>query len=304
VAIVALTAVNHVGLRAGALVQNLLTVAKVACLLGFVALGLFAEPTAAVTAATAASPGLPAGALAAFGLAMISALWAYDGWYVLCFSAGEVRRPERNLPAALILGTTGILVLYTAVNAVYLKAVPVAEMASAPRVAEAAATALFGPTAARAVAGVVLLTIFGCLASNILTCSRIYLPMAEDGLFFRSAAAVHPRYRTPVVSLWAQGTWASILALTGTYGQLYTYAVFVSLVLQAATAAAVFVLRRKRPNLPRPYRTWGYPVVPVLFILSCLLLIANTLMERPKESLLGLAFLALGVPAFAWLRQR
>jgi APA family basic amino acid/polyamine antiporter len=128
--------------------------------------------------------------------------------------------------------------------------------------------------------------------------------MAEDGVFFRSLAEVHPRFRTPVRSLWAQTAWALLLTLSGTYEQLYTYVVFVSVMFHAATAAAVFVLRRTRPDHPRPYRTWGYPAVPALFILACLLLVGNTLAEKPVESLLGLGLLALGLPAYLWFRKR
>jgi APA family basic amino acid/polyamine antiporter len=177
-------------------------------------------------------------------------------------------------------------------------------MAALPRIAESAAATLFGPGAARLISLAVLISTFGCVSSTILYSSRIYLPMAEDGVFFRSLAKIHPRYRTPVRSLWAQSAWAVLLTVSGTYEQLYTYVVFVSVLFHAATAAAVFVLRRRRPDLPRPYRTWGYPVVPALFILACLLLIGNTLSEKPAESLLGLGLVALGLPAFALFRRR
>lgn len=306
VAILVLTGINHLGLKEGAAVQNALTVLKIGSIVAFVALGLFAP---APSRPDLADPmGIAGGALGplltAFGVAMIAALWTYDGWYGLTCSAGELRDPGRSLPRGLILGTTVVMVLYMLLNLVYIRALTVPEMAGASRIGEAAADVLFGPTGARLVSLAVLVSTFGCLSSTILYSSRIYLPMAEDGVFFRSLAEVHPRFRTPVRSLWAQTAWALLLTLSGTYEQLYTYVVFVSVMFQAAIGASVFVLRRTRPDHPRPYRTWGYPVVPALFILACLLLVGNTLAERPVESLLGLGLLALGLPAYLWFRKR
>jgi APA family basic amino acid/polyamine antiporter len=304
-AIALLTAVNHLGLEEGAWVQNALTVLKVGAILVFGIAGfLVSAPASPAQAPPAAA--VPAGGalLAAFGVAMIAALWTYDGWYGLTCSAGEVRDPARSLPRGLILGTLAVVVLYLLLNLAYVRALPVGAMAAEPRIAEAAASRLFSPGAARLVSLAVLVSAFGCLSSTILYSSRIYLPMAADGLFFRSLAAVHPRFRTPVRSLWAQSAWAALLALSGTYAQLYTYVVFSSVLFHAATAAAVFVFRRRRPDLPRPYRTWGYPVVPALFILACLLLIGNTLAESPVESLLGLGLLVLGLPAYVLFRRQ
>ncbi len=300
VAIVGLTAVNYVGLKEGAWVQDVLTVLKVAAIVGFAAIGMLVVPK--VRPALAAS--LPSGGLvAAFGVGLIAALWSYDGWYGLTLSAGEVRDPGRNLPRGLVWGTVVVIVMYALLNVVYLRALPVEAMAATPRIGESAAAALFGPSGARVVSLVVLVSAFGCLASTILYAARIYLPMAQDGLFFRSLAEVHPRFLTPGRCLLAQGAWSAVLALSGTFSQLYTYAIFAATLFHTATGAAVFVLRRKRPELERPYRVWGYPVVPALFILSCALLVANTLSERPLESLWGLGLVALGLPAYvAWRR--
>jgi basic amino acid/polyamine antiporter, APA family len=302
-AILVLTGINHLGLKEGAGVQNVLTVLKIGSIVAFVALGLFAP--ASVRPDMAAPAGMAGGALlTAFGVAMIAALWTYDGWYGLTCSAGELRDPGKSLPRGLILGTAIVIVLYLLLNLVYIRTLTVPEMAGASRIGEAAAEVLFGSTGARLVSLAVVVSTFGCLSSTILYSSRIYQPMAEDGVFFRSLAEVHPRFRTPVRSLWAQTAWALLLTLSGTYEQLYTYVVFVSVMFHAATAAAVIVLRRTRPDHPRPYRTWGYPVVPALFILACVLLIGNTLAERPVESLLGLGLLALGLPAYLWFRKR
>jgi APA family basic amino acid/polyamine antiporter len=298
--ILALTLVNWVGLREGALLQGALTVLKIGAV---VVLVVAAFVTPARSAVALAAP-LPAGSLAtAFGVAMVAALWSYDGWYGVTMSAGEMRDPARHLPIGLIAGTTACVAMYALLNVVYFRALPLAEVAGSARVGEAAATALFGAGGGRLLAAAVLVSGLGCLASTILYASRLYLPMAEDGVFFRGLAAVGPRFRTPGRSLWAQGAWSALLALSGTYDQLYTYAIFVGVLFHAATGAAVFVLRRRCPDAPRAYRVWGYPVVPALFILASLALVANTLAERPVESLLGLGLLALGLPAYAYWRR-
>jgi APA family basic amino acid/polyamine antiporter len=299
--IVLLSAVNYVGLREGAGLQNAVTVVKIGSLLALALLG-FLAPAQASNPIGAPLP--QTGLLAAVGVAMIAVLWTYDGWYNLTFLAGEMREPERSLPRGLIAGALAVTALYGLVNLVYVRALPVSAMAETGRVGEAAAAALFGPIGARLTSAAVLVSTFGCISSTILGVSRIYLPMAQDGLFFPALARVHPRYRTPAACIAAQGVWACMLALSGTYEQLYTYVIFAAVVFHAATGAAVFVLRRTRPEAPRPYRVWGYPVVPALFILASLALVVNTLRERPTESLFGLALLALGLPAYAWWRSR
>jgi APA family basic amino acid/polyamine antiporter len=301
ISIALLTVVNLFGVREGATLQNVFTVLKLGSLAALAIVGL--AVTAPVHPAFTAP--LPAGnLLSTMGVAMIAVLWAYDGWYALAFSAGEVRDPARNLPKGLIVGTVTLMAIYAVINFVYLRAVSVEEMARTPRIGEAAAVALVGPGAARLVSAAILVSIFGCLSANILCCARIYQPMAEDGLFFRPLARIHPKWRTPAASLGAQGVWSAVLALSGTYSQLFTYVVFMGVVFFAMTGAAVYVLRWKAPRVSRPYRTWGYPVVPALFILASLGIVGNTLVERPAESLIGLGLVALGLPAYAFWRAR
>lgn len=301
-AILVLTVINHFGLREGAVTQNVLTWLKVGAIVVFVAAGfLIPAPTAGV--AQAPAPAIPS-LWAAFGVAMIAALWTYDGWYGLTFSAGEVRNPSRNLPRGLIYGTAAVVLLYLLLNVVYLRALPLDEIAASSRVGEAAATALFGPRGGQLLTAAVLVSTFGCLAATILYSSRIYFSMAQDGLFFRSLAAIHPRYHVPVRSLWAQSLWAVLLTLSGTYNQLYTYVVFAAVLFHVATGAAVIVLRQKRADLPRPYRVWGYPWVPAAFVVASMVLAVNTLLERPAEAGIGLGLIALGLPAYAFWRGR
>jgi APA family basic amino acid/polyamine antiporter len=299
-AILALTAINHAGLREGVATQNLLTWLRIGSVAAFAALGFLVPARTEV----AVSAPLPSGGLvAAFGVAMIAALWTYDGWYGLTFSAGEMKDPRRGLPLGLITGTLIVLALYMLMNLVYLRALSLPEMAATPRIGEAAAAALFGPAGARVVSAAVVVSTFGCLSATILYSSRIYQPMAEDGVFFRGLAAVHPVHRTPHRSLWAQSLWAVVLTVSGTYEQLYTYVVFAAVLFHVLTGAAVFVLRRTRPELPRPYRVWGYPVVPAIFLLASVVLVANTLVEKPGESLWGLGLVAAGLPAYAFWRR-
>jgi APA family basic amino acid/polyamine antiporter len=299
-AILVLTAINHAGLREGAGVQNFLTLFRIGSIVAFVGVAFFFEAHTEVSVVSS----LPnVNILAAVGIAMIAALWTYDGWYGPTFSAGEMKNPQRTLPFGLVWGTVIVMVLYALINIVYLRALPLEVMAATPRIAETAASVLLGSGGAKLMSFAVLVSTFGCLSATILYSSRIYMPMARDGVFFRSLAKVHPRFHTPVRSLWAQSLWGVLLALSGSYEQLYTYVIFAGLLFHVATAGAVIVLRRKRPDIERPYRVFGYPWVPVLFILASILLLVNTLLEKPVESVIGLVLLAAGLPAYIWWRR-
>jgi APA family basic amino acid/polyamine antiporter len=300
-AIALLSAVNYVGLKEGAGLQNAVTIVKVASILGLAAFGLFA-PSAVTPDLTAP---LPQGSLlAALGVGMIAIFWSFDGWYACTNLGGEMRRPGRDLPLGIITGAAAVTLLYLLMNLVYVRALPVSAMAETGRIGEAAAQALFGSAGGKLITVAVLISSFGCISSTILYAARIYLPMAQDGVFFPALARIHPRYLTPSACITAQGAWSILLTFSGTYEQLYTYVMFAVVLFHALTAVAVPLLRRTRPDLPRPYRTWGYPWVPVLFILSSAGFVANTLLERPKESLAGLGLLLLGLPAYAFWRRR
>ena len=299
-AIAFLSAVNYLGLKQGAGLQNLVTLVKVASLVGLAGFGLLV-PAAAEWRLMAPPP--QGGLLGALGVGMIAVLWSFDGWYAVTNVGSEMRRPERDLPRGLVAGTVAVTLLYVLMNLVYVRALPVEEMARTPRIGEAAALALFGPVGARLITAAVLVSTFGCISATILYAARIYLPMAEDGVFFPALARVHPRHRTPSASILAQGAWSILLTCSGSYEQLYTYVIFAVVLFHAATGAAVFVLRRRLPDAPRPYRVWGYPWVPLVFILSSAALVLNTLLEKPVESAFGLGLLALGLPAYLWWRR-
>ena len=299
--IAVLVAVNYVGVRSGNRVNVALTVAKV---LGIAALPVLALIAADVSPAwTPVVPNVPRPA-AAFGVAMIAVLWANDAWYCVTWIAGEMRNPQRDLPRALLIGISLLTGIYLAVNIAYLYTLPIDELQGVTRVAERAAAALAGAGGASFVALTVVVSTLGCNAAAVLAGARLLFAMARDGVFLPVAAAVHPRYRTPHIALVALGGWASLLALSGSYEQLFTYVMFASTLLHAVGALGVFRLRRLRPDVPRPYRVWAYPIVPLVYIGASSALVLNTLIERPRESIAGLAFLALGLPVYWYTKTK
>jgi APA family basic amino acid/polyamine antiporter len=299
-----LTWMNVLGLRKGALIQNVSTFLKVAALGVFVVLGFWAGLGPAHELPSAMGTGESFSLVTGFGLALVAVLWSFDGFNNLNFSAGEIKDPGRTLPRALILGTAVITAIYLLVNVVYVIALPIPDMRGVLSVAEKAASALLGAGAATFIAIAIVISTFGATNGTILAGARVYYAMANDGLFFRSVARVHRRYRTPHVSLWLQCFWACVLALSGTFEQLFTYATFAAILLYAAAAASVFTLRRKHPDLPRPYKVWGFPVVPAFFMISVLAIAITVLIERPLQSFSGLIILALGIPAYYYWRHK
>jgi APA family basic amino acid/polyamine antiporter len=299
-----LCAVNYFGVRRGALLQNALTSIKFAALAGLCfAVFVFAKGSAAHFVTPA--PGrISAGLVGQFGLALVAALWAYKGWECSSFSSGELRNPTRDLPLGIFIGTSLVITLYLLANLAYLYAFPASAIAKSGRIAADAMNFAIGPVGASIIAFIILFSIAGAANGHCLTSPRVYFAMARDGLFFRKLGEVHPKYRTPHVSIVALGVWSAALSLTGTFEQLYTYVIFGLWLFMGLTIAAVIILRKKRPDLPRPYRTWGYPVTPILFILSALFISINMLINQTKESLVGLGIILLGVPAYIFWKKR
>jgi APA family basic amino acid/polyamine antiporter len=301
IAIAALAAINYVGVRTGNRVNIVLTVAKVA---GLAALPIFA--LIASNTVPAWAPIVPPDLtrpLAGFGIAMIAVLWTNDAWYCVTWIAGEMKEPQRNLPRALLIGISLLTLIYVVVNLAYLYALPISEIKGVSRIAEAAATALVGVNGARLVALTVVVSTFGCDAAAILAGARLLFAMARDGVFLPSAARVHPLYRTPHVAIVALSAWSAVLALSGSYEQLFTYVMFSSILLHMVGAIGLFRLRRTRPDHPRPYKVWGYPYVPAVFILASTAFVLNTLREKPGESFAGLGLLALGLPVYWYFKR-
>ena len=239
---------------------------------------------------------------ASFGVAMIAVLWTYEAWYFVTYAAGEIKDPQRNIPRALLGGLLVLMSVYVTVNIAYLYALSLDEMKGVTRIAERAATALVGPWGATFIALTVVVSTFGNIGAAVLAGSRLLFAMASDGVFFPAARKVHPSYRTPHVAIVALTVWSALLALSGTYEQLFTYVMFASILFSVAAGVALFRLRRTMPDRPRPYRTWGYPIVPIIFITGSAAFVVNTLLERPVESLAGLGLLALGLPAYWYWR--
>jgi len=299
--ILALGAVNYVGVKSGNLLQATLTVLKIIALVALPIVALALHPVALSFTPLVPSIASPA---AAFGVVMIAVMWAYEGWYYLPFCAGEIKDPRRTVPLALVIGVVALIVIYLTVNIAYMLALPLAEIQGVERIAEKAVTALVGPSGGRIVAATVVISTLGCNAASVIGMSRACYAMASDGLFFEAAAAVHPTYRTPHVAIVITCVWAALLTLTGTYEQLFTWVTFASVTFGVLGGLAIFRLRRLKPDAVRPYRTWGYPVVPALFVAGLGVLVVNTVVEKPAESLSGVLLVTLGLPAYAYWRKR
>jgi APA family basic amino acid/polyamine antiporter len=305
VAIVLLTWVNAIGVKNGARVGNVLTALKVGGLVIMV-LVIFLLPSPPAAAAATAPPPLPSGPvpIAAIGVALVAVLWAYEGWHDVSFAAGEIHEPQKNFPRGLVGGVAIVITLYLLANLAYLRVLSPAEIAASDRVALTAMTRVTGEWGGKLLTAAILCSILGAMNALILAGPRAYYQMAKDGLFIERVSRVHPRWRTPVEALIFQGLWAGFLVLfIGGFSQLFTYVIFGGWIFYALAVLAVLALRRKEPELPRPFLVPGYPWVPILFGATALAIVANTLVETPRESLLGLAFIGLGVPVY-WLQRK
>jgi APA family basic amino acid/polyamine antiporter len=309
--LVLLTWVNTRGVRTGATVQNVFTVAKTGALLGLIGFGFFAVRGTAGGAANFSgfweNSDWSLATIRLVGVAMVGALFSADAWNNVTFTAGEVRNPRRNVPLALGLGVGAVCLLYIAANFVYLRLLPLAAIQHAPedRVATAAAGVIFGPLAVQLMAAAIMISTFGCINGMALAGARVYYAMALDGLFFKRVAKLDTTHHTPAVSLVVQCVWASLLTLTGTYNDLLDYVIFAVLLFYMLTIAGVFVLRRGLPDAPRPYRALGYPVLPALYILLAGVIEVLLLLYKPAYTWPGLIIVLLGVPVyFVWKPKR
>ena len=305
-AILVLSFFNYIGVVFGKWIQNIITVIKIGTLLLFITLGLTIGKTTSIDF-TINPENIPITKLiTGFTVALIAVFWAYDGWHNLNYITGEIKNPQRNLPLAIILGTFLIMLLYLMMNYVYLLAMPAADMAGVERIAEHTGAILFGENAAAWISAAVLISVFGALNGAIFVAPRVYYAMAKDGLFFQKIAKIHPRFRTPTFAIIIQAIWASLLALSGTFDQLYTYTIFATILFAIATVIAVFTMRKTHPDMLRPYKTWGYPVVPLIFILACTGICINTLIDQSTRvpSIAGLGFVALGIPVYYYWKTK
>ncbi|HEX2204716.1 MAG TPA: amino acid permease [Longimicrobium sp.] len=304
-----LTWVNMRGIREAKWIQNTFTIAKTAALVGLILLGVTVgrNVEAVSTNFTHMFSDMPVGnaLLLAFGAAMVGSLFSSDAWNNVTFAAAEVNRPQRNLPLALALGTGGVTLLYLLANVAYLSVLKLSQIQTAPqdRVGTLALQQIFGPVGAYLMAGAILVSTFGCINGLILAGARVYYAMARDGVFFARAGHLSAKTRVPVWALGVQGVWTAFLTLTGSYGQLLDYVVFAALVFYVLTMVALFALRVRRPELERPYRAFGYPVIPALYLLACLSIAVLLLFAKPEYTFAGLFIVLLGIPVYYLWRR-
>jgi len=317
ISILFVTWVNVIGLRQGAVLQNLATWAKFAAMTVFILLGFtigkgswshFTMAGTGTIHGSGVAAGLMAGLsaghlLSAFGVALIAVFWAYDGWIYITWVSGEIKDPQRNIPRGMVLGVVAVAVIYIAMNMTYVYAMPVTEIAQHDTIAHAAATMLFSPRAAIWLSALIAVSCFGAMASCTLSGARIYYAMAKDGAFFPRMGEVHPRWKTPAFALIGQGLWGGVLTLSGRYDQLYTYVMFMMVLSYTLGVGCLFIFRWKHPNLPRPYRCTGYPWLPALYILIGTVWTVNTIWQRPKEALAGTLIVLIGVPGYLYWKR-
>jgi APA family basic amino acid/polyamine antiporter len=300
--VLALSGVNILGVRRSGFVQTFFTASKLLVLATLIVLGLTLGHGSWSDFHPLIAPfSSGAGFLAAFGGATVSALWAYDGWNNLTMVAGEVRSPQRNIPIALIAGTLLVMGVYVLANIAYFYVLPASQVMASTRVATDVARRFLGSGGGAFVAVGVMISSFAAVNGSILSGSRIPYATARDGLFPAPLAAVHPRFHTPAMAILAQAVIAALFALTGQYRSLYTKVIFSEFLFYALCTAGVFLLRHKRPDLPRPYKTWGYPVVPALFVVLSAAVLLNTFWNERQDSMWGVVLVATGIPVyFLW----
>ena len=335
--VIFLSIVNIFGVKLGALIQNVFTIAKISALAGLVIFGVLLGRNATALAANfngnfwrnaglsalhplqvgAGGPTVLVGTLIVLAVAQVGSLFAADAWNNVTFTAGEVRNPSRNLPLSLALGTGVVILLYVLCNFIYLSVLPLdgtaagatlldrgIKFAAEDRVGTAVMQQMFGGVGGSLMAIAIMLSAFGCNNGLILSGARVYYAMAKDGLFFRKVGELHPKYKTPVVSLMVQMVWTCFLCISGSYGQLLDYIVFAVLVFYILTIFGLFVLRRTRPNAERPYRAIGYPFLPAIYILMALFIDIVLLLYKPQYTWPGLIIVLLGIPVyFLWSRN-
>jgi basic amino acid/polyamine antiporter, APA family len=298
-----LSALNVLGVRRSGAVQTAFTAAKLAVLATLIIAGLtLGHGSWANFRSALSTQSVGGAALAGFGLAVIAALWAYDGWNNLSMVASEVKNPQRNIPAALIGGALLVLLVYVAVNVAYFYLLRPNDVASTRTVAALAAQQVMGPVGASFIAVGVLVSTFATLNGSILSGSRIPYACARDNLFPQSLARISPRFRTPVVAITAQAVISGVFALSGRYETLYTKAIYSEWIFYALVTAGIFVLRRREPHLIRPYRTWGYPVIPVIFVISAIVLLASACFSSRTDVIWCVILIGSGIPAYFWWR--
>ena len=301
--VILLTIINILDVKSGARVQNIFTLLKIGAILGIISLGLVMDGGSAENIQPF-YPDQPLPALVGpLGLAMVSVLWTYDGWIFITYVAGEVKNPGRNIPLSLVFCMLIVISIYLLINFVFTYTLGIGAMGTSTLVASDSASIFLGEKGVALVSIIILISLLGANNGFILTSARVNYAMARDKLFFRQAAKVHPRFKSPANALVFQAMWASVLTFSGTYNQLITYIIFASWIFYAMSCAAVIILRKKRPEMKRPYKTPGYPYIPIIFILFAVFLTFNTILEAPRDAAVGAGIILAGLPLYFYWKK-
>jgi len=304
ITILFLTGINYIGVVVGGRVNTIVTSVKILTivLLALVLLVFGHGSSSNIYTGFAIHPSSGVNIFSMIGLALAGAFWAYDGWNNVTYVAGEVKNPQKNIPLALFFGTLIVMAIYIIINIAYLYVLPVSEMAKSPLVASTTAQIIFGNWGADIITIAVIIATFGALNSSILSTARIPFAMAQNKLFFSSVAKVHPKYRTPHVSIILQGVWSCVLVLSGTFDTITDYVIFAAWLFYLLGAAGVFILRKKMPDAPRPYKVWGYPYTPIIFVVFSFIFLVNSVVNNFQNAMMGLILILLGVPFYVYIK--
>ena len=297
-----LTAINYAGVIFGGAVQSFVTFVKIASivLLSILLLASGSGSFSNISTGFSIPESTTSNIISLFGLAIAGAFWAYDGWNNLTFVAGEIKNPQRNVPLGLLFGTLIVVVVYMLINVAYLYVLPIEKMAESPLVGATAASIVFGSNGAILITIAVIISTFGALNGNILSTARVCFAMAKNNMFIKSLDKIHPRYATPHTSLVAQGLWSCVLVLTGTFDTITDYVMFASWLFYMLGAYGVIVLRKKMPDVHRPYKVWGYPYTPMIFVIFSFLFLVNTIISDYENAAMGSLLILLGLPFYYW----
>lgn len=302
--IVFLTWVNYIGVFFGGIVQTVVTYIKIVAMIGLILLiFVFGEGTVFNIYKNFSIPNEVSGNIfVLFGLALAGAFWAYDGWNNVTYVSGEIKEAQKNVPRALFLGTLIVVVIYVLINLAYLYVLPIEEMKDSPLVAASAIERIFGKKGASFLVILVVLSTFGALNGSLLAAARVQFAMAKTNLFFNFFGKVHPKYSTPHSSLLVQGIWSSLLVMSGTFDTISDYVMFAAWLFYMLGAAGVFILRKKFPNRERPYKVWGYPFTPAIFVIFSFLYLLNSIISDTENAMMGTILILLGLPVYFYRR--
>ncbi len=306
--IVFLTWVNSRKLKLGANISTLILILVLAGILSIIGFGTASPEANVVSAFSTTTYNAKPVTISAIFTAMLAAFWAYEGWNSVGFLGGEIKNPHKNLPLSIAFGLLLIIILYALVNMTYLSLMPIegyiAVNQAGNQIAAVEAVKVFWSTGGVTFISIlILLSTLGCTHATIMSNARVSYAMASEGLFFKKMGVIN-KAQVPGNALWVQGAWSCLLVMSGTFDQLTDMLIFAAFIFYGATTLGVFILRRKMPDAPRPYKVWGYPVIPALFIIFCIFLVGNTIIARPREATIGLSLIALGVPFYFWFLKK